>query len=270
MVPIFKTARRVHAALTLFPGLRRRIDAICVEFHKLQENFSYDTNANGERWLVHTLARHGRLRVAFDVGANHGEWAKMVLEANPEAVVHSFEICPPTFELLRKQFPQGKKNLFLNPVGLSNSEGEIELKFNPGSDGGTTMFDAVFPQDMHTVKGAVIRGKDYCDKNNITRIDCLKIDVEGAEHLVLAGFGEMLTPAQIPVIQFEYGLLNIATKFLLRDFYLFFEARGYKVGKLFPESIRFRKYRFEDEDFIGPNYVAVSPQIFDLLGGEGK
>jgi hypothetical protein len=68
------------------------------------------------------------------------------------------------------------------------------------------------------------------------------------------------------VVQFEYGLKNIVTKFLLRDFYAYFEARGYKVGKLFPTSVRFREYRFEDEDFLGPNYVAACPELVGLLG----
>ncbi len=97
-------------------------------------------------------------------------------------------------------------------------------------------------------------------ERNIAKIDLLKIDTEGAEHLVLRGFGDNLSPDRIPVIQFEYGLINISAKFLLRDFYAFFEARGYQVGKLMPAGVRFRSYQFEDEDFIGPNYVAAAPE----------
>jgi hypothetical protein len=69
----------------------------------------------------------------------------------------------------------------------------------------------------------------------------------------------------VSVVQFEYGWGNIVTKFLLRDYYSYLEQRGYRIGKLFPESVRFREYRFQDEDFIGPNYVAASSEMAALL-----
>lgn len=92
--------------------------------------------------------------------------------------------------------------------------------------------------------------------NGIERIDLLKIDVEDAEHLVLEGFGEALG-TKIDAIQFEYGRVNIITHFLLRDFYQILEARNYLVGKLFSNHVDFRSYDLTDEDFVGPNYVAV-------------
>jgi hypothetical protein len=55
------------------------------------------------------------------------------------------------------------------------------------------------------------------------------------------------------------------TKFLLKDFYDLFESRGYRLGKLYPDFVGFQKYRFEDEDFRGPNYVAASPEVAALL-----
>ncbi len=32
-----------------------------------------------------------------------------------------------------------------------------------------------------------------------------------------------------------------------------------------PAGVRFRPYRFEDEDFIGPNYIAASPESATFL-----
>ena len=57
-------------------------------------------------------------------------------------------------------------------------------------------------------------GDAYCTRHRIERIDLLKIDVEGAEHLVLRGFERMLHERRIEVIQFEYGLANIYTHHL--------------------------------------------------------
>ncbi len=268
MSRIFNTARKLNSVLSGFPKLRRKIDSICVEYHQIHENFNYDYDSNGERWLLQTLAGRNLLKYAFDVGANHGDWTALALKANPAAVVHCFEICPPTFQKLSANLSANKKNVFLNSFGLSDSPGEIKIKYCPGGDGGTTMFDVTVPLTVEILDAMVVCGKDYCIQRRIEKIDCLKLDVEGAEHLVLRGFGDMLQPAKIPVVQFEYGMANILTKFLLRDFHQFFEGRGYQVGKLLPESVRFRPYRFEDEDFRGPNYVAASQQIVPLLAGE--
>lgn len=255
--------------LRAFPRLRRKVDAICVEYHQIQENFSnYDPHSNGERWLLQALARQNRLKTVFDVGANHGDWAALALAANPNAVIHCFEICPPTFQKLAAHFSGARGNtgqVCLNPFGLSETENEIEIKYCPDGDGMTTMFEVLHPQKVETVHARVVRGKDYCASHGITSMDFLKMDVEGAEHLVLRGFDDLLTPDTVSVVQFEYGLVNITTKFLLKDFYSYFESRGYRVGKLFPSSVRFRGYSCQDEDFLGPNYVAASPQVAGLL-----
>jgi len=266
MRPIFKTAQRLDAILRCVPKLRSKVDSICVGYHQIQENFNYDAGTNGERWLLQTLAGQNRLATAFDVGANHGDWAELVLAANPGAAVHCFEICPPTFKKVSTRLA-GKSRVRLNDFGLSDAPGEIKLKYCPDGDGATTMFDVVMPMQVQTINARVARGQDYCTGLGLNKIDCLKLDVEGAEHLVLHGFGDLLQPDSIPVIQFEYGTVNIVTKFLLKDFYALFESRGYRVGKLFPDHVRFREYRFEDEDFRGPNYIAASPRVVPLLAG---
>jgi FkbM family methyltransferase len=265
MPRIFNTAKRLDWLLGCFPPLRKKVDSICVEYHQIHENmFNHDINSNGERWLLQTLAARNILNVAFDVGANHGDWTALVAKINPAASVHCFEICPPTFQKASAQL-SGQKNIFLNPFGLSDAPGEIKIKYSRDGDGATTMFDLVMPLNAEVISAKVACGKEYCAEHGIKRIDFLKLDVEGAEHLVLQGFGQLLNPDTISIVQFEYGMVNIITKFLLRDFYELFESRGYKIGKLYPDHVGFRPYRFEDEDFRGPNYVAINPQIAALL-----
>lgn len=265
------TARRIDILLRFFPGLRRRLEYIGTKYHQIRENWDYDIDYNGERWLAQTLARKNMLGTVFDVGANLGDWTAMVLEANPDARAHCFEICPPIFKRLAARFGDAEKagRILLNSFGLSDSESEIQIRYFPDGDGGGAMFDVVDEPNTQVIHAKVSRGDNYCRKHNIVSMDFLKMDVEGAEHLVLQGFGDLIRPSVVPVIQFEYGMGNIVTKFLLRDFYLYFESRGYRVGKLFPQSVRFREYRLQDEDFRGPNYVAASPEIAGFLKGAG-
>jgi hypothetical protein len=78
----------------------------------------------------------------------------------------------------------------------------------------------------------------------------------------------MLEEGRIATLQFEYGMANIYSRFLLRDFYTLLEARGFTIGKLYPGGIRFAPYHPESEDFRGPNFVAVrqdKPELVKLL-----
>lgn len=265
----YNTARRVDFILKFFPGLRKKLEYIGAKYYQIQENWDYDIDYNGERWLVRTLAAKQLLKTVFDVGANRGDWTAMVLESNPDASVHCFEICPPMFQKLvaRLGGPGLNQKLFLNPFGLSDSKSEIKISYFPDGDGGGAMLDVMNSPNAQTISAQVLRGKDYCEDHHLASIDLLKMDVEGAEHLVLRGFDGFIHPSVVPVVQFEYGMASIVTKFLLKDYYEYFGSRGYKVGKLFPSSVRFREYRLQDENFLGPNYVAASPAIARLLTG---
>jgi hypothetical protein len=66
------------------------------------------------------------------------------------------------------------------------------------------------------------------------------------------------------VIQFEYGYANALSRFLLRDYYTLFDAYGYRIGKIYPKRIEFKEYDVEDENFWGPNYIAVRNDLADL------
>jgi len=46
-------------------------------------------------------------------------------------------------------------------------------------------------------------------------------------------------------------------KFLLKDFYDYLRAFGMKIGKIYPNYVEFRSYTLQDENFYGPNYLAV-------------
>jgi hypothetical protein len=83
----------------------------------------------------------------------------------------------------------------------------------------------------------------------ISRINLLKLDVEGAEHRVLRGFDSMMDRAAIDVVQFEFGMVNVDSKFLLKDFWQLFSARDFVLGPVMPNGVRFRDYDCRTEDF---------------------
>jgi FkbM family methyltransferase len=243
-------------------GVRLLADA-CDKMLKSYENCNYDVYTNGEYNVLKRL-ESANLKVIFDVGANVGDWALMVNEIHPNAAIHCFEIVPPTFEELERQI-QNNSQIILNNMGLMDHEGIVEIKYFPENSTLSTALD--FPHTLESAKinCAVTTGDSYIEKNQLTRIDYLKIDVEGVEHLILKGFEDNLQNGRIGAVQFEYGYANILSRFLLRDHYEFFTARGYKVGKIYPDYIDFKEYELTDENFIGPNYLAVHATREDLI-----
>ena len=83
----------------------------------------------------------------------------------------------------------------------------------------------------------------------------MKVDTEGMDLRVIRGFGDMLD--NVRIIQFEYAIFNISSHDLLADFCYFLTNKGFRVGKIFPQHVRFFNYNWQMENFYGGNFVAV-------------
>jgi FkbM family methyltransferase len=230
-------------------------------------NFSYDKALNGEQNLQKKCAEILPVRpIVMDVGANVGKWTRHFLKLKPKAVIHLFELSQSTFNHLKKNL--SGKNLVLNNVALSNSDGIIEYSdYGESSVVNTIILNESYNHRKKKLKTATsITGDKYMNKNDVSRIDLLKIDVEGAEYQVLSGFSENLSHKNIKIIQFEYGYINGDAKTLMKDFFQLFESYGYSVGRLCPKGVNFKAFEYSDNDFkSGPNYVACLPEYVDYL-----
>ena len=229
------------------------------------ENFNnYDFDSNGEADVLKNLAGQGFTTI-FDVGANIGTWARMAGLFFPEAIIHCFEPVPDACRLLGETV-KSMPGVVVNPFGLAETSGSKEFKHYPTDLGKSSLVDYPHPLPSDHLACPMMTGDEYLAANGIEQVDFLKMDVEGAEHLVLAGFKNAFEQGRVRVVQFEYGFINIITKFLLADFYRFFEEHGYLVGKIYPRYVEFRTYSFDHEDFIGPNYLAVHRDSQELIG----
>jgi FkbM family methyltransferase len=259
-------SQRIRRAIALRGGpLARGLYHQARRFVQAYENFDYDMDTNGEGSLLKRLAG-ADVKIVFDVGANRGDYALRCRAALTQAAVHCFEIVPETFAKLRKA-TAGVAGVTINDFGLSDRESEVEVQ-TCAADGLSTI--VVETAAIHgtrqwsAVRSRVITGDAYCTERGIDRVDILKIDTEGADHLVLQGFDGMLARGAVGLVQFEYGMTSIFTKFMLRDFHLYLEPRGFEIGKLMPGTVAFGPYRPRSEDFRGPNFVAVHKSRPDL------
>ncbi|MEA3147443.1 MAG: hypothetical protein QOI53_3005 [Verrucomicrobiota bacterium] len=233
---------------------------------KTYKNLNYDMNTNGEYYILDCLKSQAILTV-LDVGANKGEYTSACLSRFPHAEIHSFEIVPATYQKLITNVGT-EKNVFLNNFGLSDTKGIVQINYNADDDGSSSIIEGsnIHNGQWEKVEVDVIKGDDYLVERNINSVDLLKVDVEGAEHLVLNGFSKSFENGRISAVQFEYGMVNIYSKFLLKDFWDLFSKYGFAIGPLMPRGVDFKEYNTRDEDFQGtPNFIAVHRSKINMI-----
>ena len=111
---------------------------------------------------------------------------------------------------------------------------------------------------------------DYCALAGIEKIDFLKIDAEGHDHLVLTGARTLLERGAIEIIQFEYNYRWIGARRYLKDVFDDLGPLGYEIGKVTPRGIEwYPSWSAELETFREGNYLAVrsaSRRRFPAIG----
>jgi len=99
---------------------------------------------------------------------------------------------------------------------------------------------------------------DYCTEQKINLINFMKIDTEGHDFAVLKGSERMLSEKRIAMIQFEYGGCNLDSRVQLGDIFAFLQPYGYKLYKVYPDSLRFYPdYSQSLETFKYSNWVSM-------------
>ncbi|MFD2264662.1 FkbM family methyltransferase [Lacibacterium aquatile] len=214
-----------------------------------------DPATNGEWALIERCAR--QWQVVFDVGACVGDWSSRTLGVNPKAEVHCFEPFPPNVEALRKRVGQQAHIL---PVALGSEAGEAVFHV-PSQTGPGENLGSLYPQGS----GALVRLAvpmttiaDYCTDMEITQIDFLKIDAEGAEVSILEGARPLLEAGRIAALQFEYGGTWVSARHFMKDIFDLVAGTDYTVAKLMPDGCRIvADYFYEIESFRQSNWLLI-------------
>ena len=224
--------------------------------NRLYENRNHDIYSNGEITVLKKIATMNPTLI-IDGGANVGDYSVMANQIMPDCTIYAFEPVEATFQHLLSNI-KDLKNVVPIKKGLFKENCELSINLFASNEH-SSIYDIVgLPQSSNQKQTiALVRGDDFMRNQNIASVDFLKLDVEGAEYDALLGFETAIKNGAIKAVQFEYGYINISTKKLLIDYYTFFEANGYVLGKVFPKIVEFRKYHFKYEDFIGPNFIAV-------------
>lgn len=219
-----------------------------------------DIHTNGELRLLHEVA--AGVDVAFDVGANIGDWTALLLARVPRVShVHAFEPIDSTFaKLADRSFPPSVSR---HRMGLSSKPGTASMYVLGEGSTGNSLYRRQGLEDgwgirppEATEEVALETIDRFCEQHGIQKIDFLKIDAEGHDVDVLEGARESLRRGIIQIVQFEYGGTYIDSRRLLKDAFEIVAGLDYTVFLIAPERvIAYPRYDQRLENFQYKNFA---------------
>jgi FkbM family methyltransferase len=215
--------------------------------------------------------------IVLDVGANVGLWAMgAARKVGAEGHVHAFEPVPSNYQHLVSNLRlNGIANVETSRVALADTAGEATF-FIPAATGerGTKKPHATTSSGLGSlarregineeIRVPVRTIDSYLQERSLSRVDFIKIDVEGAEQLAFRGAATLLSRNDAPMIMFEaddrlaqrFGSSCSAVKSLLAGF-------GYSIFAY--EHGKFTRVAVGD-GHIGRDLFAFKSHHVDRLG----
>ncbi len=164
----------------------------------LTKNMAYDRLTRQVMKKVLTTTSN-----CIDVGSHDGEVLEQILQLSPEGRHFAFEPIPVYYEALLRHFGN---QVTIMPYALSDKEMVTDFQYvrnAPAYSGLKKRKYNTYNPDIQKIK-VNTRGLDQVIPDSIS-VDFIKIDVEGAEYLVLKGARNLVKRCR-PFIVFEFGL----------------------------------------------------------------
>jgi FkbM family methyltransferase len=122
-----------------------------------------------------------------DLGANIGLFSYFASLKAPNASIHSFEADPDTFVVLEKNLASvGRGRFFPLNLAAGSESGTIDF-YSSTVSGWSSRYPVLGAQEGRHIKVPSVRLSDYLREKEISVVDLLKVDVEGAEYDILLG-----------------------------------------------------------------------------------
>ena len=234
--------------------VRKRIGAISVELDldsQLSRFVYFEAYERAEVQLIrHYLPRGG---VAVDVGAHVGYLSAVMADAvGPSGAVYAFEPHPSNFDRLAVAVASSRGVIrahWAAVVGPSLAQTDAVPKtIRFGIDPRSEMWGSVVPEGFlplaESISVPAVTLDAFVEQHSITRIDLIKIDVEGGERAVVQGLNQTLGRCR-PIMVCELArasagqwdgeaVIELLRPFGYRPFAIGRDARLTPIGALDP------------------------------------
>ena len=215
--------------------------------------------------------KYNNFKLLIDIGAHKGESIKLFSKNFIIKKIISFEASPINFEYLKKKI----KN---NKIGYNNTEIVLEntalgaedkiIEFNQFNESSSSTIKEIDKESKYykrkfrlinflnnketyqKIKIKISKLKDYIEKNNIKKIDFMKIDTEGYEFEILLGLENKIK--LVDIIMFEHHYDNMIKKgYTFEDINKLLIKNSF--NKIYKSRMPFRKtfeYIYKREELI--------------------
>ena len=239
------------------PGVTRRMIRV------FQQSIGYGFESGIKNEVSHFLKELNNFKIVnpviLDVGANIGNWSRLVNSQLTNCEIYAFEPSRETF-LALAEFANDEPNIHIHNFGCGERDASQNLYYDELKSGMASLSKRDLRHlniDFEEFESVEIRRLDTFLSDMSLKPDALKIDVEGHELAVLKGLGDLI--CGFKVIQFEFGGTDIDSRVFFHDFWKFFTDKGFDLYRLAPSGkIPVNSYRETDEVFAFTTYLAIA------------
>lgn len=201
--------------------------------------------------------------IIFDVGAHHGQTARHYYSLLDNSTIYSFEPFPESFSELVEN-TQKYQNIKAYNLALSNKDGKIKFHSNI-LEYTNSILETDF-RSAHTWETDLIKTQkvievdtitldSFVEKNQIPKIDLLKLDTQGSEFMIIEGAKQSIKSNKIKLIYTE--IITMPTYQGQKDFdevLNIFKINNFTLYNLFNFSIIEGQLRQVDAIFVNNDF----------------
>lgn len=161
-------------------------------------------------------------QIFVDVGAYNGDTVELALKYNPHLKIIAIEPIQHLCELMKQKFKHNSNIIIVNKAAWSTKKQIRFNEYNGWSNGLSTVQSFMtelrpYPQFTTNISKYIVDADtldNILTENNIQRADLLKVDTEGSEEYVLAGFTKFNNGTRFHIESHIMNLENILQKLL--------------------------------------------------------
>ena len=215
--------------------------------------------------------KYNSFKLLIDIGAHKGESIKLFSKNFIIKKIISFEASPINFKYLKKKIEENKQGYNNTEIVLENTALGAEdkiIEFNQFNESSSSTIKEIDKESKYykrkfrlinflnnketyqKIKIKVSKLKDYIEKNNIKKIDFMKIDTEGYEFEILLGLENKIK--LVDIIMFEHHYDNMIKKgYTFEDINKLLVKNNF--NKIYKSKMPFRKtfeYIYKRDELI--------------------